>query len=315
MAQPCRFFAEGRCNAGDACRFSHALVAEIGQKGTSRSAEPSPSKQQACRFFAQGRCNAGETCRFSHDMANIPSTRGGAASTMVGLNDPRPVVLPAITGPLYSIDVECVATGTQHHDRSLAQIGLVDGTCTPVLNVYVKPELPVVSYLSPITGLTAELLEQQGVRLEDALAQLRSRLPSNAILVGQNILKDIEWLGLKEGVDFAFAIDLAALFRVWTQEGAYVYFSQDHAASVWLRGTKFARPPGAAHDALADAATSMALFHGYCQARTEPSRLAQLQQETLSAPRSASFAMLNPVFEGVCQGQKRTCVCGGPFFG
>jgi hypothetical protein len=135
------------------------------------------------------------------------------------------------------------------------------------------------------------------------------------VLVGQNILKDVEWLGLREGVDFGCAIDLAALFRVWTADKRYAYFSQDHVSSVWLRGTPFARAPNAAHDAVADAATSMALFHSYWQARAEPVRLATLQQATLSTPRRASFAVQNPTFEGVCQGQKRTCICGGPFFG
>ncbi|KAG8470149.1 hypothetical protein KFE25_008570 [Diacronema lutheri] len=264
-----------------------------------------------CRFFAQGRCNAGDACRFSHVLA--PTLSSGASTTVV-LNDPRPPKLPEIIGPLFSVDVECVATGVQHHDRSLAQIGLVDADGSPVLNLYIKPERPVVSYLHPLTGLSAELIAQQGIELNDALARLRATLPRDAILVGQNILKDVEWLGLKEGVDFACAIDLAALFRVWTSENRYAYFSQDHTAAVWLRGTPFARAPGAFHDALADAATSMALFHCFCRARTDLAKLAQLQQATLSAPRLASFAMQNPVFEGVCQGHRRTCTCGGPFF-
>jgi RNA exonuclease 4 len=233
---------------------------------------------------------------------------------MVGLHDPRPVVLPEITGPIYSVDVECVATGKQHHDRTLAQIGLIDGAGAPVLNLYVKPEQPVVSYLGPITGLSAALIAEHGIPAADALQQLRAALPQNAFLVGQNISKDVEWLGLREGVDFAGAIDLAALFRVWTAEGRYAYFSQDHTAAVWLRGTPFERAHGAAHDALSDASISMALFRAYCEAAGEPARLAQLQQATLSATRRPSFAMQHPVFEGVCQGQKRTCVCGGPFF-
>lgn len=314
MAQPCRFFAQGRCNNGDACRFSHEMDAtpaphEAGVAAPVEGPTPaSPSKGQPCRFFAQGRCNAGDACRFSHDPASVPQQ-----AARLG-DDRNRVQLPEILGPLYSIDVECVATGTRHHERSIAQVGLVDSNGSPILNVYIRPDAPVVSYLSPITGLSAELIAQRGIALADGLAQLRARLPPGAYLVGQNILKDIEWLGLREGVDYACALDLAALFRVWTERG-YSYFSQDHIASVWLRGTRFARELGAAHDAVADAATSMALFHAYRQACAEPGRLAQLQQATLSAPKRPSFAMQNPVFEGVCQGGKRTCVCGGPFFG
>lgn len=314
----CRFFLAGRCNAGETCRFSHQLG---GQQPPSPLKEVAPPRADAvaapppCRFFLAGKCTAGEACRFSHaaDALNSPP-RGSAASATVGAHDPRPVVLPALTGPIFSVDVECVATGPQHHDRTLAQIGLCDADGTPVLNVYIKPDVPVVSYLGPITGLSAALIEEKGVSLADALARLRAALPPTAFLCGQSIAKDIEWLGLKEGTDFACAIDLAALFRVWTAESRYAYFSQDHAASVWLRGTPYERAHGAAHDALADARMSMALFRSYRQVSADPARLAQLQQATLSAPRQPSFAMLNPVYEGVCQGQRRTCTCGGPFF-
>lgn len=33
---------------------------------------------------------------------------------------------PLPQGPVYSIDVECVATGTGHDDRAVAQISLVN---------------------------------------------------------------------------------------------------------------------------------------------------------------------------------------------
>lgn len=47
---------------------------------------------------------------------------------------------------------------------------------------------------------------------------LREALPSNAILVGMNIRKDIEWLHLEEKKDFDACIDLADLFRVWNTQ-------------------------------------------------------------------------------------------------
>jgi len=65
-------------------------------------------------------------------------------------------VPPYDNNVVYSIDVECVATGRQHHDRAIAQIGMVDCFGRMLLNVLVKPEVPVKSYLTPLTGLTAE---------------------------------------------------------------------------------------------------------------------------------------------------------------
>lgn len=78
-----------------------------------------------------------------------------------------------------------------------------------LLDIYVRPEQPVVSYLTPLTGLTAEVVQSQGVPLAQALAALRAVLPRNAVLVGQNILQDVTWLGLREGVDYASVMDLS----------------------------------------------------------------------------------------------------------
>jgi RNA exonuclease 4 len=154
-----------------------------------------------------GKCRNGEACPFSHALpAGGPPSPAGARDP--GAPPPKAAPPPTVVtlppgAPVYSIDVECVATGRQHHDRAVAQISLVDGQCTPLLNLYVRPEAPVVSYLTPLTGLTEAHLAQHGVPLADAMATLRSRLPPSAVLVGQNIAKDVEWLGLTEGRDYA----------------------------------------------------------------------------------------------------------------
>ncbi len=74
--------------------------------------------------------------------------------------------------------------------------------------MYVQQTSPVVSYLTALTGLTRETLDSYGIPLDRAMAALRENLPKSAILVGQNIRKDVEWLGLKEGVDFESLMDL-----------------------------------------------------------------------------------------------------------
>ena len=89
-----------------------------------------------------------------------------------------------------------------HNSRAVAQIALVDEMERVLCNLYVRPEAPVVSYLTPLTGLTAQLLAQHGMPLAQAMAVLLQCLPRNAILVGQNIAKDVQWLGLKEGQHF-----------------------------------------------------------------------------------------------------------------
>jgi hypothetical protein len=67
-----------------------------------------------------------------------------------------------------------------------------------ILDVLVKPEQPVVSYLTALTGLTREAVQARGVPLQEAVAQLRACLPASAILVGQNILqvRAHQWVGV-----------------------------------------------------------------------------------------------------------------------
>jgi hypothetical protein len=94
--------------------------------------------------------------------------------------------------------------------------------------------------------LTKELLNTHGIPLPQAIAYLRQCLPPQAILVGQNIAKDVEWLGLKEGRDFAQLMDLTGLFRIWNPKfNSFSVFSQDHLARICLNWDV-----GTGHDAV-----------------------------------------------------------------
>lgn len=216
------------------------------------------------------------------------------------------------TARYFALDVECVATGHKHSDRAVAQIAVVDAMANPVLNVYVQPDAPVVSYLTPLTGITQQMLQTYGVPLATALQVLRQHLPSNATLVGQNVQSDVQWLGLVEGQDFAGIVDLQGLYRVWNEQyKSFSVFSQDHLATVLLG----MRLEGAEHNALFDSGKAMRLFHVYTQIRYNPQAWADACERLMRAPPTQSFAKRNPTFEGVCMGGRKTCSCGGVFFG
>ena len=105
-------------------------------------------------------------------------------------------------------------------------------------------------------------------------------MPKNAILVGQNIGKDVEWLGLKEGEDFAAMIDLAALLRVWNERyGSFTYFGLAHAAKCWL-GVREEEM----HNAVTDAQRSVRLFNLYVRLQHSPAELAGKRAGHLADP-------------------------------
>merc|ERR1719199_2503438 len=144
--------------------------------------------------------------------------------------------------PIASIDVECVATGTKWNDREPGQIGLAtvarpngqaglpERRCW-----YVKPDAEVKSYLTPLTGLDANLVKAKGVPLAEAMRSLRPLLSPDTVLVGQNIGQDIKWLGLEEGRDYAKTVDLADVLQFFDPvERRYRVFSLEHTAKTWL---------------------------------------------------------------------------------
>ena len=107
-------------------------------------------------------------------------------------------MFPSILGnsKLYSIDVEFVATGYRHFYRDVARIAIVNAMCEVVYRTFVKPELEVVSYLTPLTGITYSLRLRFTAREEDiknapslkaVMKEIRAILPKDAILVGQGI--------------------------------------------------------------------------------------------------------------------------------
>jgi hypothetical protein len=129
---------------------------------------------------------------------------------------------------LCSIDVECVASGRSNSDRVVARVALVDAAERTLLDALVRPEVPVVSYLTPLTGLQPGSLEA-AEPLSAVRARLLALLPPNALIVGQAIHKDLEWLDLRKGVHYAEHFDIGTLFRVhYPRTGRVRCFSLRH---------------------------------------------------------------------------------------
>ena len=139
-------------------------------------------------------------------------------------------------------------------------------------------------------------------------------LPSRtAILVGQNVSKDIEWLGLREGEDFKGVVDLCGVWRTWNPKfSTYSVFSQDHLVRRLLQGQLELNEK---HCAEGDSVKSMKLFQLWRELHHAPEKLQREKDKLLEGTPEPSFAKRFPTFEGVCMGNRKTCTCGAPFFG
>jgi len=160
-----------------------------------------------------------------------------------------------------------------------------------------------------LTGLNEKLVST-GVDLQTAITMVKSTIPPNSILVGQNILKDITWISLQEGKDFGGLLDLSGLWRVFNEKyNSYTYFSLHHQAKALLGIVQ--EPP---HNAATDAILSIRLYNLYKHLDGNPSEMARAHSKLLSTTIDVSFAKQNPEYDGVCMGNKKTCTCGAPFF-
>lgn len=213
---------------------------------------------------------------------------------------------------IVSVDVECVATGVGHNDRSIATIAVVDSREQTLLNVRVTPHLPVVSMLTPITGLERGALAG-GLAEEAALQQVYALLGPDVLLVGQNPQSDATWLRLVPGVHYAALFDLAQLFKqINPRYNSMSFYPMHHVARTLLNVGS-----GGAHSADEDARISVRLYNLYAgDSGANRARLVEGKKRLLSAPNSNTniAKSLGYQHEGVCLAAflPERCSCGQP---
>jgi len=141
--------------------------------------------------------------------------------------EPRPY--DSLTGPFYSIDIECVAVGYghSHKQRYPGRVALVmdelgerneldeDEYQTLVDETINLTDIKVINYMTELTGLTAQKCLDTDISkpLDEVRQLVQKHLPSDAVLVGHSIDHDIQWLGLKKGQDFRDSFDTSTIFR------------------------------------------------------------------------------------------------------
>merc|ERR1712129_585243 len=109
--------------------------------------------------------------------------------------------------------------------------------------------------------------EKYGYELAKAVEIIRSVLPKEAVLVGQDIGMDLQWLGLKVGEDCAAAVDLRDLWRCWsTYYNSYTHYSLAHQSKCVL-GVAMGINGSEQRSASGDALVSMKVLQYYLWCR------------------------------------------------
>jgi len=211
------------------------------------------------------------------------------------------------------LDVECVAIGKTHQieDRYPSKFALVDEAGRLVCTCLIKSAKPVVSYLTPLTGLRQSNFCGSDPDFDSAVYLLKQKLPKEAILVGQNISHDIEWMQLTKGTDFQDSVDLAEVFKGWNSKyNHFAYHSLLHEAQYVLQISTI--DASKEHDPGMDATLSVQLWN---KIKEDPSKLPKYQQTLIRNRPSQSVAKrLDWRYEGVCLSKfnRSKCICGMP---
>lgn len=91
--------------------------------------------------------------------------------------------------PIFAIDCEMCLTHARRHQ--LARISIVDEDLNVLLDCYVRPEEPVLDYLTCYSGVTKQHLDEATMTIQDVQLFIQHNLPADCILVGHSLNSDL----------------------------------------------------------------------------------------------------------------------------
>ncbi|KAL9008128.1 MAG: hypothetical protein Q9173_006714 [Seirophora scorigena] len=105
--------------------------------------------------------------------------------------------------------MDCEMCKVEGDDAALTRISLVGWDGEVVVDELVKPDKPIVDYLTPFSGITAEKLDPVTTTLADVQKRLLDILTPRTILVGHSLDSDLAALKLTH----PFIIDTSVLYQ------------------------------------------------------------------------------------------------------
>ncbi|KAK0628517.1 hypothetical protein B0T17DRAFT_573444 [Bombardia bombarda] len=159
---------------------------------------------------------------------------------------------------VYALDCEMCMTGESEY--SLTRISVVSWDGEVVVDELVKPDKPIINYVTQYSGITKEMIDPVNTTLKDIQNKLLDLLTPCSILLGHSLDSDLKAMQLAH----PFIIDTSIIFP--HPRGPPLKSSLKYLASKYLnREVQKGGGTPAGHDSIEDAKTCLDLVKKKCE--------------------------------------------------